>query len=635
MKAARQLRTFVAIFTFQSLLIPALQAQVAGFLSPDTICTNQLVNITNTTTGGSTFYWNFCSGNSLSNPVGINIGNPGNLLSIPGYITLVKDGNICYSFITTHSSNSVVRYNHGVSFSNNPISWTSLGNFGIISDTVQGIRIRFDNGQWFGFVNDNNRIVRLNFGTSLANTPAASVLGPYPMLYSSHGLEILNESGTWVGFITCTWGNKLIRLNFGNSLLNTPVLTDLGTIGFLNMPSTFCIIRENNTWYAMVVNYGDNTLTRLTFGNSLLNNPTGVNLGIVCPSIIAGGIALIRDCNNTVGFQLNSSLSSSDLTWRLNFPSGITGPVTGESLGNIGVMSQPLRFSELFRMGDTLFLYATNRQNATITWLLFPPCNNAAVQSSVLFTPPTFSYDQPGTYNIQLIVNEGMSNQTSFCKNIVVINQPSDLYIDTILCYGTPWYAGGVWQTQPGIYLDTIHVGGSCDSIIHTNLSFKPEIPVSLGKDTILCDGPPIILQTEVTSAMYQWQDGTDDSTYTVSAPGNYWVIVKKDGCTASDSIHISTCVSPLWFPNVFTPNGDGTNETFHPVGKGVVMFSILIFDRWGMKVFESNSIEPGWDGRNNGEMCSDGVYMFIATYEMDESSGEKYHAKGSVTVLR
>jgi len=37
-----------------------------------------------------------------------------------------------------------------------------------------------------------------------------------------------------------------------------------------------------------------------------------------------------------------------------------------------------------------------------------------------------------------------------------------------------------------------------------------------------------------------------------------------------------------------------GINDTFHPVGKGVVIFNILIYDRWGKKVYESNAMEPG-----------------------------------------
>ncbi|MEI7897237.1 MAG: gliding motility-associated C-terminal domain-containing protein [bacterium] len=1036
MNKTRSLIIIFAAFLIHFPLPLPLLGQTASFNSPDTVNTNQPVTITNTSTGGTTWYWNFCTGNSLSNPQGTNIGNPGNLLNIPGYITLVKDGETCYSFITTHGSNRLVRYNHGKSFSNNPVSWANLGDFGMISDTVQGIKIRNDNGQWFGFVVDNSKIVRLNFGTSLGNTPTATHLGTYSMLYFSHGFDLFNEGGTWIGFLSCSWGNKLVRLNFGNSLMNIPVLTDLGIPGAMNMPTTFCIIKENGAWHAVVVNYGDNTLTRLSFGNSLFNTPTGVNLGNVCPSITAAGIALIRDCESTVGFQLNTSTTSPDLIWRLNFPTGVTGPVTGVSLGNIGAMSQPLRFSELFRVGDTLFLYNTNRLNSSLTRLRFLPCTNASVPSSVLFNPPQYSYSQPGTYNIRLIVDEGLPTQTTFCKSIVVVSPPAGLtakftmpdtvcagsvvtivnqtfggttwywnfcsgsindnptgknignpgnllnvptystmltennecfsfisnqgsqsvirydhgssfatspsnridlgsfgvlsnnvegiqikkeagswigficnydelvrlnfgtslknipsatvigpvpelmmahgfllinensewiglitctdgnrlvrvhfgsslmntptfenlgtvgnlnapgqmshiieagnnyifvvnlnsstvsrldfgnsikntpsgvnlgdvcgtaamgitllrdcgtihgfitrylntsvtnnllwkisfpggltgpiqtqslgnigalerpclfselfrqndslfvyvsnrgnatrsllsfvscnnatppsssmhdppgyvyekpgiynirllvnegmpdqsslckqivvlgepspsYIDTTLCFGTPWHAGGAWQTQPGIYHDTIHIAEACDSIIQTTLRYKPRIQVSLGNDTIMCDNQPILLNSGVPSAAYQWQDGSTDSTYTAFSPGSYWVIVKKDGCNASDSIRIRECVSPLWFPNVFTPNGDGVNDTFHPTGKGVVRYNILIYDRWGKKIFESDAMEPGWDGKIKGETCSDGVYLFIATFETDFSSGETYRANGTVTVLR
>jgi len=395
----------------------------ASFTAPDTVYTGNPVNITNLSTGGTTYYWSFCSGNALSNPLGVNIGNPGSLLNIPGYITLVQGGTSCYSFITNQGTSSVVRYNHGATFSNNPVSSTNLGGFGLLGDTCMGIKVCYDNGQWIGFVNNNNRLMRMNFGASLANTPTAVTVGPWSMLLGAHCLDIQNEAGTWIGFITCGLGNKFVRLNFGTSLLNTPVLTDFGAPGSMNFPGPFRLVQENGNWYGLVVNTGNNTMTRLTFGSSLLNTPTGVNVGVVCPSISAAGIALIRDCEGTTGFQLNYSLTSPDKLWRLSFPTGITGPISGTSLGNIGGMTQPAQFSELFRVADTLFLYNTNRQG-TLCRLRFLPCSNASVSSSTLFTPPVYSYNQPGTYNIQLIVNEGLPNQASFCKNIVVVNAP-------------------------------------------------------------------------------------------------------------------------------------------------------------------------------------------------------------------
>ncbi|MEI7982716.1 MAG: hypothetical protein WCI71_13775, partial [Bacteroidota bacterium] len=72
------------------LLIPSVSAQIASFTAPDTVCAGSLINITNQSTTGQNYYWSFCSGNTLSNPVGENIGNPGGLLDVPVYITLVN-----------------------------------------------------------------------------------------------------------------------------------------------------------------------------------------------------------------------------------------------------------------------------------------------------------------------------------------------------------------------------------------------------------------------------------------------------------------------------------------------------------------------------------------------------------------
>ena len=110
---------------------------------------------------------------------------------------------------------------------------------------------------------------------------------------------------------------------------------------------------------------------------------------------------------------------------------------------------------------------------------------------------------------------------------------------------------------------------------------------------------------------------------------------VTRDGCEATDSIRLRECQTPLWFPNVFTPNGDALNNTFHPVGQGVADFSLLVFDRWGRKLYETGSMEPGWDGTFAGKPCADGVYVFISTYRMADAPDMTWHVKGTVTLLR
>jgi uncharacterized protein (TIGR02145 family) len=390
-----------------------------GFIAPDTVCVNQSINITNTTTGGSTYYWNFCSGNANNDPTGLNIGNPGALLDIPTYITLVKENNDCYSFISCQQT-GVVRYYHGGSFKNNPISWTNIGKLGIIDFDQEGIQVKYDNGQWYGFVNSDTTVIRLDFGTSLANMPTAVNLNISHVFWMAHGLSIIKEGNTWLGFLTCSLENKIFRLNFGSSLSNlSPTLEDLGSSAGLISPGPICVVEENGLWY-LLITAGGNTLSRMAFGNSLLNTPTGENLGN--PGGFNNQIALtiLRDCEATYGYYCNYIVNGQ--LGKLNFPSGVAGPVTGQLLGNIGNLNRPAMFSEIFRSNDTLYAYITNRGNGTLTRLTFPPCNNASVGSSTLFTPPSFSYNSTGTYNIRLIVDEGTPTQGTLCKSIVVID---------------------------------------------------------------------------------------------------------------------------------------------------------------------------------------------------------------------
>lgn len=611
------------------------QNPVVDFDSPDTVCLGAKVQIRNNTTGGTTYFWDFCSGNTLSDPVGTNIGNPGGMLSVPSYMTLVSDGNKNYSFVTSQGIRSLIRYDHGSGFQNDPVAWRNLGSFGMISDSMQGVKICNDNGTWVGFVNNNNRIIRLNFGTNLSSTPTATLLGPWPMVFSAHAIEIIRDNGQWTGFLSCSWGNKMVRLNFGNSLLNNPTLTDLGAPGGLNLPCQFRIVKENGNWYALVANYGNGTFTRLNFGASLQNQPTGDNLGPVCPGSDAVGIALIRDCGNTTGFHLNYSTTSPDLLWRLEMPEGITGPVTGRSLGNIGNLSRPNVFSELFRVGESLFLYASNRQNYTLTRFQFFPCSNASVPSSTLFNPPEYTYDQTGTFNINLTVNEGMVDQVSICKNITVIDPPAPLTRNKTLCEGDSCFLENEWRKSPGTFHDLVPGKFGCDTSVTTVLSFDPAIHVNLGPDTTICEGETILLQTGVDNAQYYWQDGSTGPTFLVVSPGSYRVLVTKLACSASDSITVGSCSSPLRFPNAFTPNGDGINDIFYPVGIGVMKFSLLIFNRWGEQVFETEDIGRGWDGRVRNSDASDGVYFFTASYEMFDQPGETFRQHGSLTLLR
>jgi gliding motility-associated-like protein len=86
--------------------------------------------------------------------------------------------------------------------------------------------------------------------------------------------------------------------------------------------------------------------------------------------------------------------------------------------------------------------------------------------------------------------------------------------------------------------------------------------------------------------------------------------------------------------PNIFTPNGDGSNDLFFPVMRYVTEMTCLIYDRWGKLVYELKSPTDKWDGTNkNGKDCSPGTYFYI--FKAKDRDGRDYDATGYVQLQR
>ena len=88
-----------------------------------------------------------------------------------------------------------------------------------------------------------------------------------------------------------------------------------------------------------------------------------------------------------------------------------------------------------------------------------------------------------------------------------------------------------------------------------------------------------------------------------------------------------------MFVPQVFTPNGDGLNEYFQPKGSGFTTYELTIFDRWGQKLFRTNSFETGWDGNFRGSLCTDDVYAWQINAE--KTNGKQVVLNGYVALTR
>ena len=105
-------------------------------------------------------------------------------------------------------------------------------------------------------------------------------------------------------------------------------------------------------------------------------------------------------------------------------------------------------------------------------------------------------------------------------------------------------------------------------------------------------------------------------------------------GVGCYDTITMTIHVQGVDVPNVFTPNGDGTNDYFVVDNHGIETLNMLIFNRWGAKVYEWNTTQTAWDGTGlDGEDVADGVYYYILTAVGED--GYPYEERGAVTLIR
>ncbi|MBK7383559.1 MAG: gliding motility-associated C-terminal domain-containing protein [Flavobacteriales bacterium] len=112
-----------------------------------------------------------------------------------------------------------------------------------------------------------------------------------------------------------------------------------------------------------------------------------------------------------------------------------------------------------------------------------------------------------------------------------------------------------------------------------------------------------------------------------------YEVTTVINGCTYVDTVivDIIRLIDP---PNTFTPNGDGINDVWDV--PGIVDYpgsEVLIYDRWGQRVFSSNGYREPWDGTNKGRPLSEGTYYYYI--QLNELEGRSAPYSGFISIVR
>jgi gliding motility-associated-like protein len=206
---------------------------------------------------------------------------------------------------------------------------------------------------------------------------------------------------------------------------------------------------------------------------------------------------------------------------------------------------------------------------------------------------------------------------------------------------------------NPGSYtieLIAYGAGGCTDTLqVASGVVVNPSPNANFTSDTIASVRNAIQFSNLSQGAVnYSWDFGdTEHSSEThplhlfPADGGGYDVcLIAVNSFTCPDTIckFILVNSDPMVFvPNTFTPNGDGRNEEFRPILNGYTEgarwnYKLMIFDRWGLQVWNTTDRNEGWNGKVAGKDPVEDVYIWKLAVERD---GDAKDFIGHVNVVR
>jgi gliding motility-associated-like protein len=186
---------------------------------------------------------------------------------------------------------------------------------------------------------------------------------------------------------------------------------------------------------------------------------------------------------------------------------------------------------------------------------------------------------------------------------------------------------------------------GFCHVEKTVTILVSPSVTVTPVVDTIFQGQSVPILASYDPSYTYSWSPANWLDNVNINNPVSTpeqdvlytLTVTDSTGCMVEKTVFIvvlTLCEEPFVFiPTGFTPNGDGKNDQFKVIGNNLAEVHLVVYNRWGEKVFETNDPSTGWDGTYKGKTLPPDAYGFYA--EVTCYGGLKYAKKGNVTLLR
>ena len=225
----------------------------------------------------------------------------------------------------------------------------------------------------------------------------------------------------------------------------------------------------------------------------------------------------------------------------------------------------------------------------------------------------------------------------------------------TLLAYGATsytWLPGNSHDATVTVraaagttYTVLVKDSQGCKDTLYASLRVYPKPYVFAGNDTVVNMDEPVTLTGTSSADFYGWlpfykkevlacnychqliENPQQKTCYILEAISEY-------DCRNRDTVCVDVTHDwNIYIPNAFTPNKDGVNDVFIPVGYGIDHIELFIFDRWGELIFKSDDEHRGWDGTLRNTPCKSDVYVYKATIYVQDKREEQ--RVGKVTLVR
>ena len=385
--------------------------------------------------------------------------------------------------------------------------------------------------------------------------------------------------------------------------------------------------------------------------------------------------------NRSVSFTSTASVCATTYAWDFGDPaSGANNTSTLANPSHIFSAAGPytVNLTITYETGSSPIIISKDLEilDVTISELIPVYCNGGQTAAIVAFAtggsgsytylwntvPPQTTFDLmnigAGTYTV-LVSSPAACNTSA----TYVVTEPAAIDIATniinatcnsnngsitsmvtggTLPYFYTWSTGGsgtaVSNLAPGNYFLNIIDGNGCSAVKNNLVVNNITLPVNpnLGNDIVTCPGQRVVLNPGLFNS-YLWQDNSTQPVFNVTASGTYWVRVTNSlGCIGSDTVKVTVECSDLYFPGAFSPNGDGRNDLFGPIGNMVPLvrnYVLRVYDRYGQLTFYSTDPYKKWDGTLKGSKYNSGAFTWFATYNIEGKAPDMQ--SGTILLIR